>query len=65
MFENQEISIPCKKCGRQHKKTIAWIRSHSGAKIKCQCGTDLVIDASQLDRQIKELEKQLKNLFNK
>lgn len=65
MFENQQITIACKKCGRQHKKTIGWIRTHNGSKISCSCGTDLLIDSGQFDRQIKDLEKQLKNLFKK
>ena len=65
MFENQDIEIPCKKCGRKHKKTIGWIKSHNGGKIHCSCGTDLVIESRQFTREIDDMEKRLKNLFKK
>jgi hypothetical protein len=65
MFENQEIEIPCKNCNRKHKKTIGWIRSHNGGSISCGCGKTLVIESRQFDQQIKDMEKQLNNLFKK
>ena len=56
MFENQEIGVPCPKCGHKTKKTVGWLKSND--KLTCGgCGSDLIVNSEELLAGIKEAEK--------
>src|SRR5574343_305616 len=66
-FYHSQISIPCKSCGRETKKTIGWIKDHT--EFTCACGTVIRLDTSQfkaditkVDRALSDFERSLKKL---
>ncbi len=43
MFEEATIDIPCRKCGHQTPKTIAWLKANS--EFDCRgCGSHIFLE---------------------
>lgn len=61
LFDSQTISIPCPKCGKDHAKSVAWLKANK--HIACACGGHLDIDRSQFLTQIAKAEKQMRDLL--
>ncbi len=49
------IPIPCGHCGRKHRKSIGWLRTHT--KIRCVCGTLINVKADQLKSEMKKVDR--------
>ncbi len=65
LIDNQEIEIPCSKCGCKTKKSIGWLKNNN--YFICTCGTKINLDTSQfkdeiakVDSAFAELQKTLK-----
>lgn len=64
ILDNETIEIACPECGRKVKKTIGWLRRNRKAEIPCTgCDKTLVLDSSDLDRDIREMERSLTRMF--
>lgn len=59
-FDNQEIGIPCSKCGTKTNKSIGWIKGNS--KFTCACGTVINLDSDQFRGEIAKVERSISNL---
>ena len=60
VFEQQEIGIPCPKCGEKTEKSIAWIRSNNN--FVCDgCGSAINVEADKLLAGIKKAEQAVTN----
>jgi ribosomal protein S27E len=58
MFENASVDLSCPGCGNKMPKTLGWITSHK--EIVCSgCGETIHLEADQLSRSLKELNKTL------
>ncbi len=65
-FGNQSVEIPCPKCGRKHTKRISGLNANT--QIRCSCGANIDVDASELKKGLASVDKALKDLqrsFNK
>lgn len=61
-LDSETIEIPCEGCGKEHSKTIGWIKTHS--EISCSCGATIKIDKSEFVRGISGVERALDGLMN-
>ena len=59
-FDSQTIEIPCPDCGKEHPKTIGWIKTHSD--LTCSCGVKIELDKGEFVRQIARIEKSLDSI---
>lgn len=54
LFDHQRIGIPC-DCGRETKKSIAWLKSHK--QFTCLCGTVIHLKADHLLGVVRDVER--------
>jgi hypothetical protein len=60
-IDDAELSLPCPKCRRRTKKTVAWVRAHT--QLVCPgCSTKITLKTDELERGIRELERQFSDL---
>lgn len=58
MFDSASIDIPCPKCGKEAKKTVAWLKGHR--EITCAgCGVTFEVDSTKFEKDLRAAEKQL------
>ncbi len=61
ILDSQTIKIPCPHCRRQRSETVAKLRLNPN--LTCQsCGANFKIDATDLSRAAKEIDKQLADM---
>jgi len=54
LFDDQELTIKCQRCGHMEKKTIGWIRNNN--QFRCICGAILTLKTDEFNRQLAETE---------
>lgn len=60
LFDDQKIDVPCPECGR---KTLARIgKLKRSPTLRCPAGHDFDVDAKQLLRDLKEVDKAVSDL---
>lgn len=59
-FDAAAVSIPCGNCGRNHKKTIRWLRTHT--EIDCEYGTKTRLESGQFKAGMAKAERALNDL---
>jgi lysyl-tRNA synthetase class I len=59
-FDKQTLELPCPKCGKKTKKTVAWLKANS--KFKCSCGADITVDSSKLHKDLGKVEQSIDKL---
>jgi transcription elongation factor Elf1 len=70
LFDGASLPVPCPHCGKKHKKTVRWLRTHK--LLACSCGESFDIDAKQLLRAVEQanqsadqLRRKLRGAFKK
>lgn len=60
-FDKGEIALACPQCGRETKKTIAWVKANN--HLTCPgCGERIKIDKTKLLRGLEKADKALADL---
>lgn len=61
---NQELSIPCPRCGHETKKTVAWLKRNE--TFTCEkCESVVAPDSKKLFAAIKKAEKLAADLIRR
>jgi len=60
MFDTTETVIPCGQCGGKTSKSLAWLKSHD--HFVCGCGTRIDVDARELIRDLKKIDRAFDDL---
>lgn len=60
VFDDQKIDIPCPECRRQTATRIGKLKRDP--HVVCACGARIDVDAQELLRELKQVEKSLSNL---
>jgi hypothetical protein len=55
--ERARLAVPCAACGKKHRKTLGWLRTHK--QLACSCGGIIDIEAEKLLRSLGQADKTL------
>ena len=55
IFDSEKLAITCKNCGRETKKTIAWLKTHD--QFTCKCGTLTRLDKSEFTGNLRKADE--------
>src|SRR5438045_3994921 len=53
-LDMQTIHVPCSKCGKEHPKTIRWLKANP--QLVCDCGNEINV---KFDGSLEEIERSL------
>lgn len=56
-FDSQSVAVKCPRCGHNHSKTVAWLKTHDD--IACVCGANIHVDLEGFRGPLKSAEKSL------
>ena len=60
-FDDREIAISCRKCGRDTRKSIAWVKANE--QFTCVCGTNFALDDDEFVRGLADIEASIGSMF--
>ncbi len=60
LFDDQKIDVPCPECGLKTKARIGKLKR--SPTLRCRAGHDFDVDAKQLLRDLKEVDKAVADL---
>lgn len=55
MFDDEVMDVPCETCGADVKIKMGDLRK--SPTVRCACGQEIAIDASQLDGSLQEVDR--------
>jgi uncharacterized Zn finger protein len=63
VFDDAVLPVPCPKCGKEHKLTIAFIKANDETRCNA-CGTVFSLDSHELTKELNRFDRSV-NEFRK